>query len=97
MMYNRLLLILNKYNVTYDYLFGFRKSYSTYMVRLTLIDKVSEALEKEKNVIGIFLDFSKAFETIDHNGVLNKMQYYGVPGIAIFWFQSYWSNRISGN
>ena len=53
----------------YEYQFGFQKVKSTHMAPISLIDKVSEALDKCELVVGIFIDFSKAFNTVDH-GIL---------------------------
>ena len=93
LMYNRLLNFLNKFNVIYDYQFGFREKYATHMALISLADKISSALDQGKNVIGIFLDFSKAFDTVDHSILLLKLEHYGIRGIALDWCRSYLSNR----
>ena len=63
------------------------------MAVMQLIDKINNAVEEKKSSTGIFLDLSKAFDTIDHNILLYKMDYYGFSGIVYEWFKSYLSNR----
>ena len=63
------------------------------MAVMQLIGKINNAVEEKKSSIGIFLDLSKAFDTIDHNILLYKMDYYGFRGIVYEWFKSYLSNR----
>ena len=59
-----------------------------------LVDKISNNIDIKKHSIGIFLDLSKAFDTIDHQILLRKLQRYGVRGIACDWFKSYLENRV---
>ena len=92
-MYNRLIDLLETYKILIKFQFGFRKFHSTYMALMTLMDKLITALENGEHVIGIFLDFSKAFDTVDHEILLKKMHHYGIRGTAYKWFQSYLSNR----
>ena len=73
--------------------FGFRENHSTTHALLTLIDKVTHALDTFSHTIGIFLDFSKAFDTINHQILLAKLAHYGIRGKALEWFTSYLSNR----
>ena len=48
-----------------------------------LVENITNAFEEKKKVIGVFLDLSKAFDTIDHKILLRKLQYYGVRGLPL--------------
>ena len=63
------------------------------MALLSFIDKVIQAIEKGEYAIGVFLDFSKAFDTVDHDILLDKLDHYGIRGCALSWFKSYLSCR----
>ena len=84
---------LENLKLLYSEQYGFRRKYSTYMALLTLMDKLVNALEKKEIVVGIFLDFSKAFDTVDHDILLQKLYHYGIQGCAYSWFESYLTHR----
>ena len=92
-MYSRLLEFLENYQILYKNQFGFRKKHSTYMALMILVDKINKSLENGEFVIGIFLDFSMAFDTVNHDILLQKLPHYGIRGTAFMWFKSYLSCR----
>ena len=77
----------------YDSQYGFRTLHSTELAALELTDKIYLHLDKKENPLAIFLDLSKAFDTIDHSILLDKLQHYGIKNAAHLWFSSYLSNR----
>ena len=91
--YKRLLEFLRKYNILYNLQFGFREGHSTQMALFVLLDKIIHALENNEFAVGVFLDFSKAFDTVDHNILLKKLNYYGIRGTPLAWINSYLSGR----
>ena len=72
-MYNRVSEFLETLKILVNFQFGFRKWHSSYMALLTFMDKLLSSLERKEFVIGIFLDFSKAFDTVDHAILLKKV------------------------
>ena len=93
LMYNRLLEFLNKHNILNKYQFGFRNMHSTFMALITLMENLRNALDRGNCAIGIFLDFQKAFDTVNHKILLGKLNCYGIRGIAFDWFSSYLKSR----
>lgn len=79
--------------ILYNHQYGFRKNHSTNMALLHLVDKVTSALENNEFACSIFLDFSKAFDTINHNIILAKLYKYGFQDITYKWLSSYVSNK----
>ena len=92
-MYKRLIDFLEMHKILYDKQFGFRKKHSAFMAHMILVDNLIKALQNQEYVIGVFLDFSKAFDTVDHSILLTKLYHYGIRGIAYDWFKSYLSHR----
>ena len=84
---------IDKYNILYDKQFGFRRNHSTLYATVLITDKIQRAIEDGLFSCGIFLDFSKAFDTVDHRILLKKLTHYGIRGLANDWFASYLSNR----
>jgi hypothetical protein len=92
-MYNRLLKYLNSHKVLVQNQYGFRERHSTYMALLKLVDDISEQMDNKNYSIGVFIDLSKAFDTINHSLLLKKLARYGIRGTALCWFSSYLQNR----
>ena len=60
---------------------------------MDLIENICESIDKKKYVMGIFIDLKKAFDTTDHNILLDKLYHYGIRGISNDWIKSYLENR----
>ena len=87
-MYNRLLDYVNANNILYPNQFGFREKHSTYIALLKLIDDISEEIDNKNFSIGVFIDLSKAFDTINHDILIKKLNSYGIRGIALEWLKT---------
>ena len=91
------------YTQVYDYMnendllfksqYGFRKLHSTELAALEITDKIFNNLDNNQLPLAIYLDLSKAFDTIDHSILLSKLHYYGIQGASLQWFNSYLSGR----
>ena len=92
-MYSRFYDFLNKYNCLYRKQFGFQDSHSTNHALITITETVRDALDRDEYSCGVFLDFQKAFETVNHQILTGKLNHYGVRGLSLDWFTSYLTNR----
>ena len=93
LIYNRLFDFLNKHKLLSQSQYGFRKNMSTEYAITELQDRIVKDITNNKWCIGILLDLSKAFDTLDHDILLTKLNHLGIRGITLQWFSSYLSNR----
>ena len=92
--YNRLCNNLYENNILYNKQFGFQKNTSTDYAVLELVNDLRQSFNENKFTVGVFIDLSKAFGTIDHNEILlHKLKRYGVNENFLKWFSNYLSNR----
>jgi len=93
LVYKRIYDFINKHNILTPDQFGFRPKHSTYMAINKLYNQISTSLDNKLCTAGIFLDLSKAFDTLDHQILVNKLNYYGIRGVANSWIESYLNDR----
>ncbi len=91
--YKRLTSYISSKNILYNNQYGFRSEHSTFMALQDMYDKVSLSLDNREFSIGIFVDLSKAFDTVNHSILFHKLEHYGIRGVALNWFVNYLSNR----
>ena len=92
--YNQLYEFLEKFNILTPKQFGFRKGKSTVQAVMDQLKFVYDNLDLGNTVVSIFMDFSKAFDCLDHTILLYKLSCYGIRGLALNWFESYLSDRL---
>ncbi len=88
-----LLNFLESKNILHPNQFGFRHGLNTFDALRTFSYKIYTSLEKKHSLLNIFIDFTKAFDTVRHDILLRKLHHYGIRGIINDWFQDYLSNR----
>ena len=91
--YNRLYRFVEDNKVAYNLQFGFRQKHSTTHVLIHLTKRIRGHLDSAKCGCGIFVNFQKAFDTVDHIILIQKLNYYGVRDKANNWFSSYFKSR----
>ena len=92
-MFNQLHAHFEVNKLYYNSQYGFRRNHSTEFAALELIDRILLVMDKGEIPFAIFIDISKAFDTLHHITLMHKLCYYGVHGTALTLFQSYLSNR----
>ena len=92
-MYRRIIDYLNKNNLLYEKQYGFRAGHSCEHALIDAHHTITESLGKKETSLLLLIDFSKAFDMVDHELMLQKLYYYGIRGIAHDWFRSYLSHR----
>ena len=91
--HRRLYKFLTKFEILHESQFGFRNGHSTTDALTLILEKLHGALERREVSMNIYLDLSKAFDTVDHQILLSKLDHYGVRGTELSWFKDYLSNR----
>ena len=92
-MYNRLYKYLTENNLLFDKQFGFREGHSTEHALIELVNRIYDSFNENKYTLGVFIDLSKAFDTVNHNILLKKLKLYGIANNNLKWFTSYLSQR----
>jgi hypothetical protein len=76
-----------------EFQFGFWKNHSTSHAITEIVDSLKQAIDDNLYTCGVFLDFSKAFDTTNHKILLKKLAAYGIRGLPLQWFTSYLTDR----
>ena len=84
---------LEKQNILFQNQFGFRKNNSTVYALAQITEMIKVSIDSGKFGCGIFIDLRIAFDTVNHEILLNKLEHYGIRSNMLKWFQSYLSHR----
>ena len=90
---SQVLTYLEKHDILNKFQFGFRKGRSTEQAIVEISDNLKRAVDNNLYTCGVFLDFAKAFDTVNHQILLKKLEAYGIRGTPLKWFTSYLFNR----
>ena len=93
-MYSRTYRFLQSTDQLYNSQYGFRQRHSCENAIQELLSNVLKGHENKKFTAAIYLDLSKAFDTLRHDILLKKLEIYGIRGIALDWFKHYLKNRV---
>ena len=80
-------------NILIDEQYGFRSNKSTTQALLSHITNIYDSLDNDDYIFSLYLDFSKAFDSVDHSILLRKLYHYGIMGVPHDWVRSYLSDR----
>ena len=92
-MHKRMYEFFEDNNILYELQFGFRKKMSTGHSLVEITEEIKESIDNGKFGCGIFIDLKKAFDTVNHQILLVKLEHYGIRGALLKWFESYLTDR----
>ena len=81
--YNRLIDVIEKHNILFSHQYGFRSQHSTSLALVQLIDEISSSVDNKEYCAGIFLDLPKAFHTVNHAILIDKLEHYGMRDLPL--------------
>ena len=93
LMKNSLMSYLEKKNILNPTQFGFRRNHNTFQALNLFSSDIYSALDNKLSVLSVFIDFAKAFDTVNHKILLDKLYHYGIRGPIHSWFTDYLTNR----
>ena len=93
LMHKRMYEFLQEHNILFQNQFGFCKNNSTTFALIEITEKIKETIDNKKYGCGLFIDLRIAFDTVNHDILLKKLEHNGIRGDALKWFRSYLTNR----
>ena len=93
LMYSRVTKFVKDCNILYDQQYGFRSKHSTQHAILDIVNTILQNMDNGKFSCGVFIDLKKAFDTVNHEILLAKLENYGIRGVINSWFRSYLTDR----
>ena len=84
---------LTKHDALFQSQYGFRKKHSCEHAITELVGEICKGLDNKCHTIAVFIDLSKAFDTISHEILIQKLECYRIRGTYLNWFQNYLQNR----
>ena len=92
MYHSRLMAFIDSNQILYKSQYGFRKQMSTSLEIIELVEEITNSLDNHEATVGVFIDLKKAFDTVDHSILIEKLYHYGIRGTANKWICSYLMN-----
>ena len=92
-MYKRMKDYIEFHDILSSSQYGFRQAQSTEHALLDMVSKIQTNMDACLHSCRVIIDLKKAFDTVEHRILLEKLQYYGFRGIINDWFKSYFTNR----
>ena len=97
MYHSRLMAFIDSNQILYKIQYGFRKQMSTSLAIIELVEEITNSLDNHEATVVVFIDLKKAFDTVDHSILIEKLYHYSIRGTANKWICSYLMNMYGTN